>query len=353
MSTFGRYLLREIAPLYAAGLAILLLLLLMMFLLGVLADVLARGVPPGLVARYLLLRMPAAVGTGLPLALLFATLLGLTRLTRDRELRAALTLGLSPGALLRPLLWAGVGVALLAVANNELITPRAERAAAEVEKDILLRSPDALVAEGRFFTDAMGRSLFVESLEPGGRVEGLTVLTPGSLAGPGEVIEAERGRLDEEAGVWHLEEVRMRVLDRARLSLDLRAETATLPMRGLATGSRPSSDLVTRPFTQLWERARANDDPAAWTALHRKVAEPAAAVAFAVFALAVALAGVRRESPLGFVSVLSLTFLYYATWSVSKLLGAQGTVPAYAAGWAPVALYLGVGLLVLGWTWRR
>lgn len=353
MSIFGRYLLREIAPLYAAGLAILLLLLLMMFLLGVLADVLARGVPPGLVARYLLLRMPAAIGTGLPLALLFAALLGLTRLTRDLELRAALTLGLTPGALLRPLLLAGVVVAGLALINNELVVPRAERAAAEVESDILLRSPETLLAEGRFFTDAQGRSLFLRTLHPEGEVEGVTVITPGGSNGPGEVIEAERGRLDREEGVWHLRDVRMRVFDGARLSLDLRAASALLPVQGLATGRRPSSDLVTRPLADLWQRVQRSGDPAAWTALHRKAAEPAAAIAFAVFALAVALAGVRRESPLGFVSVLSLTFLYYATWSIAKLLGAQGAVPAWLAAWTPVALYLGVGTIVLTWAWRR
>lgn len=353
MTRFGRYLLREVAVLYVAGLAIVTLLLLTNFLLGVLAEVLARGVPPGLVARFLLLKLPAAAGTGLPLALLFAALLGLTRLSRDREVRAALLLGLSPAAFLRPLLWAGAAVAILAVANNELVVPRAERAALEVEKDILLRSPETLLEEGRFFTDALGRSLFVERLERGGRVEGLTVLTPGGRSGPGEVIEAEQGVLDEEAGVWRLRDIRLRVLNDARLSLSMRAAEAELPVRGLAAGVRPSSDLVRLPLPELLDRIRGGGTAAAWTALHRKAAEPAAALAFAVFALAVTLASLRRETPLGLVSVLLLTFLYYATWSVAKLLGAQGTVPAWAAGWAPVALYLAVGWAVLAAVWRR
>jgi lipopolysaccharide export system permease protein len=50
---------------------------------------------------------------------------------------------------------------------------------------------------------------------------------------------------------------------------------------------------------------------------------------------------------LGLVAVFVLTFVYYATWSVAKLLGAQGTIPAWVAGWAPVALYAVAGTALL------
>lgn len=354
MRRFGRALLGEIAPLYLAGLAVLLLLLLTNFLLTLLADALARGVPAGLVSRYLLLKVPSAASAGLTLALLFAALLALARWAGDRELRAALALGLSPWALLRPLLIAGGAVALVAAANNEIVVPWAEAQALEVQKEILLEAPSTLLQEGAFFTDARGRSLFLGSLAPGGEATDVVILSPGGLSGPREVIEADRGRLDEEAGVWRLDGLRVRVFDGGRPSLDMSAERGTVPVRELTAAAAGRPDLVTLPLPDLIERARAERTaPAVWTALHRKAAEPLAAVAFAVFALAVGLTGVRREAPLGMVSVLMLTFLYYATWSVAKLLGAQGAVPAWAAGWAPFALYLAAGSTLLAWAWRR
>lgn len=354
MNRYGRAMLREIVPLYLAGLAVLLLLLLVNFLLGVLADILARGAPPGLVARYLLLKMPAAASAGLTLALLFATLLALSRMVADRELRAALSLGLSPFTMLRPLVTMGLVVAVLAAANNELVVPWAETSALEVQKQMLLEAPSTLLREGTFLTDARGRSLFLGSLEAGGVAEDIVILAPGGAAGPREVIEASLGRLDEEAGVWRLEDVRVRVLDAGRPSLDMQAEVGTVPVRNLAAAAVGRVDLVTLALPELLDRIREDrQDPAVWTALHRKAAEPLAAVAFAIFALAVALTSVRRETPVGMVSVLLLTFLYYATWSVSKLLGAQGAVPAWAAGWAPLALYLVAGSLLLRWSWRR
>lgn len=356
MKLWGRYLLSEILPLYFGGLAVLLLLLLGGFTLELLADAISRGVAPGLMARYLLLKLPTAMVYGIPLALLFAALLGLSRLVQDSEIKAARLLGLGPGRFLGPLLVLGLFVSAVSFINNEYIVPRAERAALEVQKDILLLSPEALVEEGSFFTDALGRSIFIERLLPGGRFERVTVITPGGLRGPSEVIRAGSGVLDEAAGVWELTDLNMRVYSSSRLVLDFSADSGVLPVQGLSAASSAPADIALLPITELLERIRSGGDrpqPAEYTALHRKFAEPLAATAFAVFALAVALFSFRSGVPLGLVSVMFLTFVYYATWSVMKLLGAQGAVPAWLGGWGPLLLYLSVGLLLLAWSWRR
>ena len=356
MNRFSRYLFREILPLYVAGLAVLLVLLLMSFLLGVLADALARGVPAPLVARFLLFKLPAAAGPGLPLALLFAALLGLTRLAQDGEIKAALLLGLSPRRFLMPMLGLGLLVSLLAFANDELVVPWSEQHALQVQKDILLRSPETVIKAGSFFTDALGRSIYIGAVAPGGHLRDVTVISPGGTQGPRDVIQAASGDLDQAAGVWHLKDLRFRVFRDSRMVLDFHAASGELPVRGLSAGVTGTPDLVYLPFGELLQRLRSDPGrpkPAEWTAFHRKLAEPLAATAFALFALAVALFTFRRGVPLGLVSVLFLTFIYYATGSVSKLLGAQGTIPAYVAGWAPVALYVVAGGVLLALSWRR
>jgi lipopolysaccharide export system permease protein len=355
VTRFGRGMAREIAPLFAAGVSVLVVLLLLSFLLGVLADILARGVPVSLVALYLLLRLPSAVGMGMPLALLFASLLALTRANQDGELAAALMLGLSPRAFLVPLLILGGVVSLLTLASNEVVVPWAERRALEVQREILLRSPETLVQSGSFFQDALGRSIFIDRVESGGRFFGVTVVTAGGAQGPRQVIRAETGRADPAAGVWLLEGLEFRTFRRSRTVIEATAERATLPVRGLTAGIVGTPDLVTLPLGELLERLRgaSGDVSAEWTALHRKAAQPLAAVAFAVFALAVALTSLRRATQLGLVAVMALTFVYYALWSVANLLGAQGTIPAWIAGWAPVALYALAGAFMLVTSWRR
>ena len=254
MTTWGRGLAREIAPLYALGLAVLTLLLMVSFLLDVLADVVARGVPAGTVAAFLLLKLPSAAAAGLPLALLFAALLALSRATQDGELRAALQLGLSPVATVRPVLAVGAAVALLTLANNEVLVPWAEQRALEVQREILLRSPETVLRSGAFFQDALGRTIFLRRVDASGALEGITVIAPGGTQGPRQLIEAARGVADPAAGVWALEDLRLRSFRNGRTVLDVRAETATLPVRGLTAGVVGPVDLVTLPLPVLLQR---------------------------------------------------------------------------------------------------
>ncbi len=358
MSRFARYLGDEILPLYAAGLAALLMLLLGSFLLGSLADILARGVPARLVASFLLFKLPLAASSGIPLALLFAGLLGITRLAQDGEIKAALLLGLGPRRFLLPVLALGAAVSVLAFVNNEVVVPWAEERAREAQKDILLLSPATFVEAGSFFTDGLGRSIYIGELGENGRFENAVVIDPGrgsGAGGPAEISTAERGTLDPDGGIWTLEGVRFVRFRQSRPVMDARAEQMLLPVRELAADGVGSQELTTLPLRELWARIESDRsrNSAEWTALHRTFAEPVAAVAFALFALAVGLFTFRYQTPLGLVAVLFLTFLYYATWSVSNLLGAQGTIPAWLAGWTPVGLYAGAGAVLLALSWRR
>lgn len=356
MKIFSRYLMRETLPLFVAALVALVLLLMLVALLGVLADVLARGVSPALVARYMLFKLPSAIGPGLPLALLFAALLALTRLGQDGEIKAALVLGVSPLRFMTPVMGLGLAVSLLAFANNELLVPWSEARAAVAERDILLLSPETVLQEGAFFSDALGRNIFIGDIAPGGQFSDVIVITPGGSNGPRELITAGSGHAVPEEGVWLLQDIRFQSLRDSALTLDITAADAVLPVRGLTARGSSVGDLVYLPLPELLSRLRSSGDrsmPAEATALHRKFAEPLAAAAFALFAVAVGLFTFRRGASVGFVAALILTFIYYATWSVTKLLGAQGTLSPALAGWLPVALYALGGVVLLAASWRR
>ena len=353
---FSLYLFREILPLYGAGLIALTVLLLALFLINFLADILARGAPPALVAQFLLYKLPGAAARGIPLALLFAALLGLTRLVQDSEVKAALLLGLSPRQFTTPLLLLGLTVSAVSFIVNEAVIPWSEGQANEVQKDILIQSPETFLQQGSFFTDALGRSVFIERLAPGGMFQNVTVIQSGGSGGPREVIRAEEGVLDEAAGVWNLSGIDFSTYRDSRLILDASAETAQLPVRELAVGSGETPELVYLPLPELVQRLRDASGArlsAEWTALHRKFAEPLAATAFAIFALAVGLVSFRRNAGLGLVAVLFLTFIYYATWATANSLGIQGTIPGWLAGWLPVFLYGAAGVALLAISWRR
>jgi lipopolysaccharide export system permease protein len=353
---FNLYLMREILPLYGAGLVVFMLLLLSYFLLTILAGILSRGVPPGLVAQYLLYSLPTAASPAIPLALLFATLLGLTRLTQDSEVKAALLLGLGPGRFLLPILLLGLIVAGLGFINGNLLVPWSQQRALEIQKDILLQSPETFLKTGGFFSDALGRSIYIESLNPEGGFENITVIQSGGSAGPKEIISSASGVPDDTSGVWNLTGIRFSTYRDSRLVLESSAETAKLPVRQLSAADTSRQDLSYLPLRELMARIRSSGEGEAhaeWTALHRKFAEPLAAIAFAIFSLAVALVSFRRTAGLGLVAVLFLTFMYYAVWTLAGVVGNNGLVPGWVGGWLAVALYAVAGGLLLAFSWRR
>ncbi|HEX2864739.1 MAG TPA: LptF/LptG family permease, partial [Deinococcales bacterium] len=87
------YLMGEVLPMFAGGMAVVVLLLILGLLMDQAAPIIAKGVNALLVGKYLAFRLPEAFSRGMPIALLFAVLLALSRLTQDSELKAAVLHG--------------------------------------------------------------------------------------------------------------------------------------------------------------------------------------------------------------------------------------------------------------------
>lgn len=356
MRTLHRSLINEMVPLFVVGLVTLLLLLLLTFLVEILGDAMARGVPFTLLAKYLVCKLPFALGPGLPLALLFASLLTMTRLTQDSELKAALALGLRPATFVWPLLVVGLTVSVLTFISNELVVPKSEQRAREVEQEILMLTPEVLLKDGAFFSDALGRTVYLGSAQSGGELNDIVVIDAANGVEPREVLTAQTGRVSADSNHWHLGSVLFNVFKNSRLVMAFQADTAEFPVRGLATAGPRAQDLFTVPMHELRTRLAAASSvqrPSLLTAFYRKITEPLAALAFTFFAAAIGLFSFRHNVQLGLVSVLFLTFMYYATWSIAKLLGAQGALPALVAAVLPLGLYAGAGALLFMLAVRR
>ncbi|WP_237724944.1 LptF/LptG family permease [Deinococcus alpinitundrae] len=357
----NRYLLEEILPFLFAGLAVTILLLLLAALQAVIAPLLAKGANPLLVAKLVALQLPYAVSQGLPIALLFATLLGLSRLSADSEIKAMQASGVSPAVLFGPVMALGLVVTLLSFAVGELLTPRAKVQALSVQREIVLDNPrvaglgqPGAGGQALVLRDAFGRAISVAAIEPGGELRGLSIasLRDGEVAR--EIITARRGRLSPGSNVLELYGGQRITYQNEKPSTVLSFERGTLPVQDLQASFKGGDELkpVFLPLRDLWARVQSYraqniNAPQEFTALQRKFAEPGAALCMAFFAAALAVFSFRSNLNIGLVWVLLLTFFYYATWSVFRVMGENGALPAVLAAWTPDVLYLlaGVGLL--------
>ena len=90
------YLVREVAPLYAFGVATLLVLLLIDLFASLLGYLFRFRPPVSLIFQVVLDRLPFLLSYSLAPALAFAILVGLGRVAKDSELKAAFANGVRP-----------------------------------------------------------------------------------------------------------------------------------------------------------------------------------------------------------------------------------------------------------------
>lgn len=367
LKRFERYVLEEIIPALIGALVIVILLLVLASLQEVIAPLLAKGANPVLVARLLALNIPWAVAQALPLALMFATLLGLSRLASDSEIKGALAGGIPVSRLFVPVMWLALGVAALSFAIGEGLIPRAKVEAQKVQREIVFDNPrviglGAADSQGRrlVLTDALNRAISVDKLLEGGEMQGLQIVTMQPAQPPREVVTAERGKLN--GNVLELQNGQRISYQNGRPITVLTFKSGTLPVQDVQASFDPNAGNgikpIDLPLSTLLEhtrtyRAQHVPAPAEFTALHRKFAEPLAALALAFFSVSLAVFTFRRGLSLGFTWAILLAFAYYATWSVFRVMGENAALPAVIAAYSPdlIALLAGAGLL--WWSSRR
>ena len=364
LKRFERYVLAEILPPLVGALSVVIVLLLLALLQAVIAPLLAKGASPLLVARLIALNIPEALAQALPIALMFAALLGLSRLAADSEIKAALASGVPASRLFRPVLLLAAGVTLTTFALNELLVTRAKVQVQSVQREIVLDNPRVIgLGEpgrgggGLVLRDALNRAISVGRVLPGGELRDLRIVAMQAGLPPREVITARSGRLQSGSNVLELRDGRRVSFQDGRPVTVLTFTSGTLPVQdvqasfdskdaGLRPIYLPLRDLLARTQTYRQQHIRS---PADFTALHRKFAEPLAGLALAFFVVSLAVFAFRSGQNLGLVWALLLSFVYYATWSVFRVMGENGAVPGAVAAYAPDLLAVLAGLVLL---WR-
>jgi lipopolysaccharide export system permease protein len=356
------YMVNEILPWLLGGVVAIALVLIMAALFEKAGEFLTKGASPILMLQYLAFRLPEMLSLALPLAMLFAVLMGLSRLTQDSELKAAIVSGIPPTRLVIPVLCIGVVVALVAFINAETIKPRAFLEAQRVFKDIVLSNPKIVVADGQFFKDSQNQVIYIApgGISANGGLRNITVLQGQSGQVPSSITRAPQGKILREEGAILLENGTRTTYKNgdARPVTVARFESATIPIRQLRQGSSLSADAMQLSVFDLLARisnyrAQGFVPNNELTALHRKFAEPLAAVAFALFGIGVSLWTLRSNRNFGYTGVGIFTFAYYATSTVFRVMGENGALPPLIAAWMPCLIYAGAGTVFLLLARRR
>src|SRR5215207_2361478 len=103
MRTLDRYVIREILPPFFLSLLVFTFILEIPPVMRSLEELVSKGVSWGVAGQILLTLVPQGLGLTIPMATLTGILIGLGRMSGDRESVALLACGVSPYRLLRPI----------------------------------------------------------------------------------------------------------------------------------------------------------------------------------------------------------------------------------------------------------
>src|SRR5712691_4265488 len=162
-----RYLLREIVLPFFLWLLLLTFVLIMPPILQNAEQLIAKGVAWPIVLRVLLTLVPQALSITIPMALLLGILVGLGRLSADREFVALQACGVSVFRVMLPIvLLAAFGCA--ATAYETLIaTPDANQTFRQITFNVVASRAESDIKPRVFFQEFPNRVLYVRDTPPG------------------------------------------------------------------------------------------------------------------------------------------------------------------------------------------
>lgn len=365
MRTIDRYLIRQILPPFFLALSVCTFILLMGPMLEKAELLLSKGVPIPTVGFLLLTLVPQGLGVAIPIATLAGILIGLGRMSADRETVALLACGVSPVRLLRPVLMFAAAVGAVDLFVMTSLIADANQTFREITFKLMGEQTEADIKPRVFYEGFPGKVLFVWDTLPGGGWSGV-FLADTSHAGRPTVVTSDSARLAlnqqrREVDLYfptaqqYVPGTDQRVYDtssRSDLRISIPAETVF--GNGEAVLSRGLAEKHIRQLrADIAEKRKRGESPHNEIMfIHQMFAFPVACLTLGLLGLSLGL-HTRREGKLaGLTLGLAVVFVYYGLHMFGEA-GAKGhVVPAEWARWIPNLVLLPAGLLLVRWRTR-
>ncbi len=306
------------------------------------------------VLTYFLLRLPGICFQIAPLAILMATLLTLGTLSRNHEITAMRSCGISLYRLASPFLFLSLVVGLLLLVFSAIVIPlsntRAEQVRiAKIEKKVEPLSVKPVQSWARIGNQTL---MNIERIAPGGAMlAGLRVYRLSSTFRLEELTEAKEARYTENG--WLLVEgVRRRFLpDGAVMASEfhtLPVQLSQIPDDFARWLSVDPETMTLRDIRRFVERLGSEGVGFSrlQTDYYGRIAFPLVTVIMTIVGIALSLrrSGVRGGSmAMGIGQALLLGFCYWVTHSLAIALGHSGVLMPAIAGWMANMVFLTFG----------
>lgn len=346
-----RYVLREmILPMLIGTVAVTL-----MFQLNLIIDVYKRFgadvLTPLAILNLIYYKTPYFLGQTLPIGVALAASLTVARFSRESELTAIRSSGVSIARFIFPVFVFGVVIGVVNWCVSEFVQPKFELRASDLynqynlaikhryKPDVVIRLKQYLASFSQVSTNEKGvlfnDPVFVERKSP-------STMT---------IISGFRGRY--EAGTWLVENALERVMEGEKL-LSIRSIPQFTIKENVQIADLFSDPNVTEQTMQMLKSAigdakkQARDATILEIAYYARSAVPAACAVFALTGAVFAIWSSRSGPFMGLLISLLIVMLYFNAYVIStQIIGPSRALPPLFAAWAPNILFFLAGVFAL------
>jgi lipopolysaccharide export system permease protein len=367
----NRYLIKDFLTVFIVAM----LLITFAFTIGAIykaIDIMARGIPIGVVGRFFLYNIPYSFAFSIPISALFATLLIFGRLSADSEISAMKSSGLSMWQIASPIILISIVLVCICLYNNCVIYPTTTYANRKLIKGLGVEDPIKLLEEGRFIREFPGYMIYVGKKNKN-RVRDLIVyeidrdtdeVTLSVRAGSGIMTaDKEKGELKID-----LFDVRMEIPDpdapedssKTRYvnagKYPIRLNFAELMGEGNIPKKRKNMTIF-----ELTHRVRNMDVETAGMAesarqiirgrylveIHQRICLAVSPFMFVLVAIPLGITSHRKESSIGMIMSLAIMFVYYIFIILSDTMDKSPEFYPWLIPWTPILLGQLLGFYLL------
>lgn len=356
MRILDRYVIGELFRPFGFGVVGFILVMLSVKLYEFTDLIFMAGAPVGTVAQLLLYTLPSVVVLTFPVAYLFASLLGIGRMTKDFEIIALRGSGVSFRRIIAPVL---AGAVLVSIGNylfNEKVVPFANRRVGELKGELQTQISKPLIRPNVFFKGTDQRYFYVKEVDnQTGLMRDVFILDQ-TQYGPPQVITAEKARWlnQKDASVWVLENGMVHKYNPSGyVDHEIKYDQLNIQFK-MNAGAYYGADLdpAAQSTAELESQVAGLKKAGADTknlevALHMKYSVPMATFFAALIAAPLGLMFSRMGAYIGVALSIILVFLYYVIMQTFQAMGNAGIVPPLVAAWTQNALFGVIGLILM------
>ncbi len=355
-----RYVIREVIPPFLLGLLVFTFILIIPFIIDLAEQMIAKGVPAVTIVQLAVTLLPQALALTIPMALLIGLLVGLGRISADREFVVMMACGISPYRLLQPILV--FAVVCWGLTSWVLIKamPDGNQKYREISTEIAMNRAEGEVKPRVFFEDFPNVVLYVREVPANGAgwldVMAADTSNPSSpviyVAKRGRMLIDRRARTIQmllEDGTRHStktdDPAAYEVVKFAETILTLNPESV-FPRTGPARGDNELT--IEELQARAMELRAQNISPHnQLMVIHRKFSIPVACFVFAVLGLALGASNRRDGKLAAFVLGIGVIFAYYVIMFTGQALTKGFWIAPWLSMWLPNFILGAAGVFLL------